>query len=181
MSELLFENPLLIGTIGALFCILTAFGWIQTANKIARNVFFVLVIITILLVWLNIATKTDREQVVGTVQDIAKELQSNDVNAIKQRIHPVATEIVRQAVNQMPTIHFSLAKVSAFHEITVQEISGEKFAQVRMNVVVDAEIQGFQSRIPRWVQVDLEEKDGRWLVVNFEHRVAQHEFMRNYQ
>ena len=94
MAEFLFENPYVVGFVGALLTGLSLFGWIQTGNKIAAYVGLAFLVLTCFLVWLNTYVITDREQIRVVLTDTALELQDNRFDAVKKRIHPDHTQQV---------------------------------------------------------------------------------------
>ncbi|AMV35584.1 hypothetical protein VN12_26060 [Pirellula sp. SH-Sr6A] len=176
MSEILFESPLLVLGFGVLFTIIAGYAWIQTGNPWARNIAAGIAMLTILLVWLGYSVQTDRERVIEMLQDAAAELQGNEVAKIRARVHPNATETVRNALNRLDSVHFSVARVSKIHNVEIRR-GATLTAQVRMNVFVEVESQGFEAKTPRWILLDLEEHEGQWKVIHFEHRNPQHEFV----
>ncbi|MCU0716469.1 MAG: hypothetical protein MUD03_10120 [Pirellula sp.] len=176
MSEILFESPMVVLGFGAVFTLIAGYTWVQTGSLWARNIALVFFLLTVLLVWLGNIIQTDKERVRSMLSEAASELQNNDFEKVKQRIHPKATDVVRAASDRLQEVRFSIARISRIHEIEVNDGS-PKTAQVRANVFVDVESQGFQAKTPRWVLLDLEEHDGKWKVVHFEHRNPQHEFV----
>ena len=177
MSEFLFENPYVIGCVGALVTGLSLFGWIQTGNKIAMYVALGFLILTGSLVYLNIYVQTDREQVRIVLNDTALELQENRYDALKKRIHPDHSQQVASAMSMLPRVKFDVAKVNRVHSIELSKIGNNATARVRMNVYVEVQTDFMPGKIPRWVQLDLEKQGDQWLVVDFEHKEATFEFL----
>ncbi len=62
MATILFEQPWLISTIGAVLTVLTFYGWVQTGNSIALKTAIGFAIGSILLVLLNLWVITDTEK-----------------------------------------------------------------------------------------------------------------------
>ncbi|XZE44314.1 hypothetical protein SH467x_003915 [Pirellulaceae bacterium SH467] len=176
MAEILFESPWLVLGFGVLLTIISGYAWIQTGNNWARNISACLALLTLLLVWMSYAVQTDRERVIAMLQDTAAQLQGNEIAKIQARIHPNATDTVRGASNRLEAVHFSVARISKIHNVEIRR-GATLTAQVRMNVFVEVESQGFEAKTPRWVLLDLEEHDGQWKVLHFEHRNPQYEFV----
>jgi hypothetical protein len=176
MSEILFESPLIVLAFGVVFTLITGYAWFQTGNPWARNSAFGCLLLTVFLVWLGNYIQTDKERVQSMLLETALALQNNDFEKVRQRIHPKATDVVQAASDRLKEVRFSAARISRIHEINVSQ-GPTLTAQVRANVFVDVESQGFQAKTPRWVLLDLEEHEGKWKVVHFEHRNPQHEFI----
>lgn len=176
MSEILFESPMVVLGFGVVFTLIAGYTWIQTGTSWARNVALICLLLTAFLVWLGNYIQTDKERVQTMLHQAASELQNNEFEKVRQRIHPKATDVVRAASDRLQELRFSAARISRIHEIDVQP-GPPLTAQVRANVFVDVESQGFQAKTPRWVLLDLEEHDGKWKVIHFEHRNPQHEFV----
>jgi hypothetical protein len=177
MSEFLFENPLILGFVGAIVTVLTLFGWVQTGNKYALYGGGICLLATILLVWLNIAIVTDKEQIRKMLGDTALELERNNVVALKSRLHPDHSQSVVSAMAMLPRVKFEVAQVTRIHSIEFHKVGSQQAARVRMNVYVEVQSDIMPGKIPRWVQLDLEKSQDKWLVVDFDHKDPTFEFM----
>ncbi len=177
MSEILFENPYLVGGIGLIVSIIAWIGWTQSGQPLARNAAILLTLVAILLVCLNVYVKTDREVIGEMLTACAADLQNNRFAEVEKRVHPHATSTVQDVLILLPRLQFREARISRIHAIEVHPSKAAKTAEVRMNVFVDADFGTFSGKSPRWVKLDLEEQNGSWLVKNLEHRDAQHEFV----
>jgi uncharacterized membrane protein YecN with MAPEG domain len=177
MAEFLFENPYVVGLVGALLTGLSLFGWIQTGNKIAAYVGLGFLLLTSFLVWLNLYVVTDREQIRVVLTDTSRELEENRHDAVKKRIHPDHTQQVASAVALLPRIKFDVATVTRVHSIELTKVGNKPSARVRMNVYVEVQTDFMPGKVPRWVQLDLEKLGDQWLVVDFVHKEATFEFL----
>lgn len=177
MAEFLFENPYMIGFVGALLTGLSFFGWIQTGNKLAAYVGLAFLVLTSFLVWLNTYVVTDREKIRVVLTDTALDLQENRFDAVKKRIHPDHTQQVASAVAMLPRVKFDVAQVNRVHSIDLTKVGNKPAARVRMNVYVEVQTDFMPGKVPRWVQLDLEKLGDQWLVVDFVHKEATFEFL----
>jgi hypothetical protein len=184
MNSLLFENPILVGLIGIIVFSMTVFGWIQTGNPWAGRAAAILAVITAFLIWLNVWIETDRESVRAMLMEAASEVEQNQIEKLKGRVHPEATERVHQSMSQLPLFKFDQAKIAKIHAIELSKAGARKVAFVRMNVVAEAEsklgsAEGMRGNLAAWLQLELEQMDGKWRVVDCERNGPHHEFLRH--
>jgi hypothetical protein len=184
MNSLLFENPILVGVIGTIVFCMTVFGWLQTGNPWAGRAAAALVVIIAILIWLNIWIETDRESVRAMLMEAALEVEQNQIEKLKDRVHPEATERVHQSISQLPRFKFDQAKITKIHAIELSEAGDRKVAFVRMNVIAEAESKtgsagGMHGKLAAWLQLELEQWEGKWRVVDCERNGPQHEFLRH--
>jgi hypothetical protein len=177
MTEFLFENPYLVGFVGALLTGLSLFGWIQTGNRIAAYAGVGFLLLTCFLIWMNVYVVTDRETIRVVLSETAMELQENRFDAVKKRVHPDHTQQVASAMAMLPRIKFDVATVTRVHSIELSKVGNKPSARVRMNVYVEVQTDVMPGKVPRWVQLDLEKSGDRWLVVDFVHKEATFEFL----
>jgi hypothetical protein len=178
MPTLLFEQPWVIGLIGAILSIVGLFGWLQTGNAIAWKSSIGFAVATLILLLLNLWVVTDREVVRSFLIDAAGELQRNEYDKVLARLHPSASDSIANHAQILPTIKFSVARITKFHSIEILMNRTEPKATVRMNVFLEAETRHTAGKVPRWVSMSLEKVQGRWLITDLEHRAPQHEFMK---
>lgn len=184
MNSLLFENPILVGLIGTIVFCMSIFGWLQTGNPWAGRAAIALALMTVFFVWLNVWIETDRESVQAMLFEAATEVEQNQIQKLKLRVHPEATERVHQSMAQLPSFQFNQAKITKIHAVDLSEAGARKVAFVRMNVIAEAEsktgsAQGVRGKLAAWLQLELEQIDGKWCVVDCERNGPQHEFLRH--
>lgn len=177
MNSFLFEDPWLIGGVGAVVTGISGFAWLKTGNAWAKNNALGLGVVTAILVWINFRVKTDGELVEEVVLAIAREIENNDHARVRQRIHPDASERVVSAVDQLPKFKFREARITKIHNVDVREKPTPKAAFVQMNVVLKVDAEYLSGNAAAWIQVELEQKDGQWLVVNYEQREPQYGYL----
>jgi Cu/Ag efflux protein CusF len=179
MTSLLFEQPWIIGAIGAILAIVTFYGWIQTGNSIAFKSGWILLIVTILLIALNVSIVTSGEEVRTWLKETAAELQANQYEKVLARIHPEASAHVQSNRAQVKLIRFESVKITQIHRVEVVTKYGLPRATAQMNVVVDGTFREIAGKTARWISLTLEKVNGKWLVLEMEEREPQHEFMNS--
>lgn len=170
MLELLFESPITIGIVGAIATVATLYAWFQNGNPILFRTGLGIFVLTLLLVALSLFVQTDSERVRQFVLQTADELESNQFQKVIAKIHPQASGELQDAKLRLPDIRFQTARVKSFHSIDINNHRTGKSATVSMNVYLDVAYGGMEGRAPRWVQLSLEESDGKWYIVGYEQR-----------
>lgn len=181
MTPFLFEQPWLIGTIGAILSIATFYGWTQSGSPLVLRTACGMVAFTLVLLLINVLVVTQSEEIRAWASEAAHELENNQRDKVMERIHPDCTARVDQCVQRMNGIVFSAFRVSKIHGVDVVRENGIVKAKLRMNVVVQGNVEGYyremKGRVVRWVNLTLERFDGRWYVMDIEDREPQHEFV----
>jgi hypothetical protein len=176
MPTLLVEQPWIVGTIGTIVSLVTLYGWLQTGNANALRAGVGLAILTIVLVLFNIWTVSDSEVIENWVSDVARELQSNQVDKVSARIHPQASDRVMARKQLLNQIRFSALRVTKIHSIEVKKIGAFHGATVRMNVFAEGSLSGMEGKVARWISLQLEKAGEKWLVMDIEDQEPLHEF-----
>ena len=179
MAIILFEQPWLVAAIGTGLTVITLYGWTQTGNSTALKTGVVFGVVTILLLACNLWIVTDAEKVRVWLVDAADELQNNQFDRVTKRISPNHSIRVANTTERMKTVKFSIAKVTKIHSIEVDRTGEIPTAFVRLNAFVEAERAGMSGKVPRWVGLTLEKKGQEWLLIDFEDREPQYEFINS--
>jgi hypothetical protein len=170
MSELLFENPLIICLSGGAFVVVALITWIQGGFRQALYVAIGLALLTIVLFEVNINVETDRESIERVLHDVASDLEHNEYDEIYSVIHPEAVEGIRRAKSELPNYRFTVARVTGIKEIKVDRTKNPPSATAEFHVAVSLTTQGNEiNGIRRFVRVTFLQRDGRWLVHDYEH------------
>ncbi len=169
MFQLILESPLTLGVGGLCAAGLAGFAWTQTGHKAAAWIAIILVILTFGLVILSIQVETDQEKITRMLSDVASALQRNDREFVLSHIHPQAAETVQRATTELPQYKFTEARVTRIKAITVDDSRTPKTAVAEFNVVVALTFGGYSGQVPRFVKLYLTQRDGRWLVRDYEH------------
>ena len=168
----LLEKPLFIVVMGLLTAAVLGGLWMQTGR---RSVFYALMaslVLTGLLLALERAVETDREQIELTLHRIARDVERNDLEAVLRYVHSEAEWIRRQASDELPRYDFQEVNIKPNLRIRFESDKNPRKAVAEFNaVVVLSERSGFlkDSRIPRFVIVTFLQEGGAWRVANYEH------------
>ncbi len=179
MVTVLLEQPWIVGAVGTILTFVTLYGWTQTGNEIAFKTGIGFAVGSILLMILNLWIVTDAEQVRSWLIEAAAELESNQADKVVRRLSPNHSDRVANAAERLKTVKFTVARITKIHSVKVDYQGANPIAYVRMNVFVEAESAGMSGKVPRWVGLTIEKKGKEWLIVDFEDREAQHEFMNS--
>ena len=179
MVTVLLEQPWIVGAVGTILTVVTLYGWTQTGNAIAFKTGLGFAVGSILLMILNLWIVTDAEQVRSWLVEVAAELESNQADKVLKRLSPNQSYRVANAAERMKLVKFTVARITKIHSVKVDYQGANPIAYVRMNVFVEAESSGMSGKVPRWVGLTIEKKGKEWLIVDFEDREAQHEFMNS--
>jgi hypothetical protein len=181
MTSLLFEQPWLIGSIGAVLTIVTLYGWLQSGNQLALRSSAGIFASTLALLALNIGVTTYAEEVYAWADDAAKELRNNEREKVMARIHPSCSPMVENCISRMYSVTFSDFRVTKIHGVEIANEGEDITAIARMNVVAEASAEGqyreFKGKAARWIQLKMIREQGYWQVIDLEERDAQHEFI----
>lgn len=179
MVTVLLEQPWIVGAVGTILTVVTLYGWTQTGNEIAFKTGIGFAVGSILLMILNLWIVTDAEQVRSWLIEAAAELESNQADKVVRRLSPNHSDRVANAAERLKMVKFTVARITKIHSVKVDYQGANPIAYVRMNVFVEAESAGMSGKVPRWVGLTIEKKGKEWLIVDFEDREAQHEFMNS--
>lgn len=177
MSTLLFEQPWIIGVLGAIVTGATLFGWLQSGSIIALRSAGGFLIATLLLVLLNVWVVTEREILRSWLSETASELEQNQVDKVLKRIHPEASERVADRARMLKNIKFTSVRITKIHGIDIKSTRKSSQAVIRMNVLAEGEMRHAAGKAPRWIGLTLEKTDGVWMVADVEEKDPMHEFM----
>lgn len=169
MESLFFEGPIWIGLCGVFVVVVAAYFWTQTGNKPALYTAAAAGLLTLILVMVNIQVVTQREELRDIMRDIATNLEQNNHDAVIAYIHPNAQPVVQRAKSELNNYEFSRAKITRIKDIIVNNNSQPPTAIAEFNVVVEISGQGHKLTVPRFIKAYLMQKDGKWLVNDYEH------------
>jgi len=177
MPTLLFEQPWIIGVLGAIVTAATFFGWLQSGNPIAFRSACGFLVTTVLMVLLNCWVVTEQEIIQSWLGETATELESNQFEQVLKRIHPEASERVSSRTRMLKNIKFSSVRITKIHGIDIKSTRNSTQAVIRMNVFAEGEMNRATGKIPRWIGLTLEKSNGKWMVADIQEKDPLHEFM----
>ena len=173
MQALLLENPLVPLIVGLCVAAIAIVIWTQVDQRQIQRfsiaTAIVTLLVTVLLVVISLQVETDREEIESTLHRVADALQRNDFETVYTYIHPNAAEGLQHAKAELPRFKFSDARVTRIKDIIVNYDTQPKTAIAEFNVVVDISFEQYSGRAPRFVRAYFMERDGRWLVRDYEH------------
>jgi type II secretory pathway pseudopilin PulG len=173
VQALLLENPLVPLIVGLCVTAIAIVVWTQVDQRLVQRVSLataiIALLVTVLLVTLSLQIETDREKIESTLHRVADALQRNDFETVYTYIHPNATEGIQRAKTELPRYKFSDARVTRIKDIIVNSDTQPRTAIAEFNVVVNVSFEQFSGRAPRFVHAYFMERDGKWLVRDYEH------------
>jgi hypothetical protein len=178
MSALFFESPIWLVLCGGFVVAVASYFWTQTGNRTAAYTAVAALAMTVILTIVNVQVETTREAVARLLDEVAEELAANDLDAVYSHIHPDAASLEQRARAELQNFKFYQAKVTRIKEITVSDSSVPAKVVAEFNAFVEVETQGQKVGVPRFVKVFFSEKDGQWLVTDYEHYDASQGFRK---
>jgi hypothetical protein len=172
-------NPFLLVFIGTILALAAFFIWLQSGRKEALyaaatilGVFLILVIVERMMI-------SDREAIEATLQQVARDLETNQRDAVYAVIHPSKPELLAQAKAELPGYTFTECRITKFQRMEIASQSTPKTAVVGFNVIVQGNFKHGADyfsgmTIARYVTLYLEQDtDGKWKVVDYTHEEPQ--------
>jgi hypothetical protein len=179
----LFEQPLIIVVLGMLLILGLGAAWSASGRKellIGMGAALALLIGGLVMERMIV---TDREAIDATLEQIARDVKSNNRQALLRHIYSGAPKLKQQAETELPNYEFTECRITKIFSRDIDRLAEPRSAIVEFNVLVSGNFryEGMSfsdSNIPRWVKLHLvREKDGRWTVQEYEHDAPQRGFM----
>jgi len=178
----LFESPIIIVALGVAIVFAIGAAWTATG----RQELLYALAAAIVLLFAGLITErlvvTDREQIRATLAEIARDVKKNDHRRIISHIHSSATAIKQKAQAEMPKYTFTDFRITKINSLDVDRSAAPASAVVELNVVGGGSFHehGIEmDHVARWVKLHLlQETDGRWTVVDYEHDDPQRMIMQ---
>lgn len=175
----LLEQPLAVVILGVVLGLGLGVGWTSTGRKEWLFGLAAVIVLTIAGLIIEQAIVTDREAVEATLIELARDVQSNNHQAVLRHIAADATEVQREAAAELPNYRFDECRITKVHGIDVDASLEPRSAVVEFNVVANGSFRegGFElsgQQVYRWVQLHLvREPDGQWRIQRYQHRDPQ--------
>ena len=174
----LFDSPIYIVLVGIILAIAVGGAWTASGRKELLYALGTVVGLTVIMLIAERLIVTDREAIRSTLNEIAHDVQNNDVAKVVSHIAQGSTSLVQKAQGEMPNYDFTVCRVTKVHKIDVDANSEPRSAIVEFNVRVEGTFKapGIEASgvYPRWVKLQLiRESDGKWRVQNYEHAPPQ--------
>jgi hypothetical protein len=169
VQEFFFENPVTPGILGLLAVGIAAFVWTQTGHKAALYTILALAALTLVAVIINLQVVTDRERIRQIMNEVAAALRNNDSDTALSYIHPNAAGPLQRAKREFSRIKFEEARITGVKEIAVNPLTKPPTAIAEIYARVKATVGSYKGSTVRFVRVYFMQRDGRWLVQDYQH------------
>jgi hypothetical protein len=179
----LFEQPLIIVVLSMLLILGLGAAWSASGRK---ELLFAMGAALALLaggVIMERMVITDREAIDATLEQIARDVQTNNRQALIRHIYSGAPKLKQKAEAELPNYEFTECRITKIFSRDIDSLAEPRSAIVEFNIVASGNftyegVSFSDSNIPRWVKLHLvREKDGRWTVQEYEHDTPQRGFM----
>lgn len=169
-------NPALLIFLVVFVCLAVFVAWIQSGKKEVLYALGIVALIGLALIIYERVTLSDREAIEATLLRIARDLETNNRQAVYDSIHSAAPNIRAQAEGELPKYTFSQCRISKIDDTKVTGTTPPKAAIVEFYIIASGsfakggDVFGGEG-IRRLITLEMEqEKDGQWKVVNYSHR-----------
>ncbi len=169
MRDFLLESPVLLGVSGMLVSGTILFFWTQTGHKAALYSGGIVAAVTAVLMTISVQIETDRERIEKILNQVADALERGDYEKVYGYIHPNAAQASRRARSELPNYRFTDARVTRIKSITVNRSSTPPTALAEFHVMVAGDMNGHPFKLPRFIKVYFMDRNGTWLVRDYEH------------
>jgi hypothetical protein len=174
----LFDSPIYIVLIAIVLGVLVGGAWTISGRNEPLYALGAVVGLAVVMLIVERMVVTDREAIRGTLNEIARDAQNNDLQKIVGHIAKSSPSLVQRAQNEMPHYHFTECRVTKVHKVDVDSTSEPRSAIVEFNVVAAGSFQqlGIEASgtYPRWVRLQMvREQDGQWRVQDYRHEAPQ--------
>lgn len=167
----LFESSLSIVLVGTLVALLAFAAWLQTRRKAILVVGILVAALTIIAVIVERTVVTDSEEVKATIHEIARSMQTNEVDVIVRFISDQQPKLRQQAKSTLQRV--SVQKVTIKPNLRVAIDDGGRTAQATFNAVArvnDKSGSWKNQLVPRFMIVDFAKQGDDWKVIAYEER-----------
>jgi hypothetical protein len=177
-------NPGLLAFFGFVIGLAVFVAWIKLGRKELLYVLAAVALIFGGLIAYERSTISDREAIEATLVKLARELETNNREAIYAAIHPAATEHLAQAKSELPNYTFEECRITKIHETKVAADAKPKTAVVKFNVIAKGTFKYagdiVPGTVPRYVRLTFEQDtDGQWKVTDYYHESPEKAIMKD--
>ena len=173
--SIIFESPLFALGFGVLFVVVLGWLWLQTGHKMFLFCILGTLLMTGVMLLLERSVVTRREEVVDTVQQIARDAQRNDIDLLLRHAYPDGPAAER-AQGEIPSYKFYSVRVGNRVNVEIHDDSAPPAATVTFVVAIDVEATG-QQTIPRqtarlFITLEMRQHEGAWKVYTYHYDTA---------
>jgi hypothetical protein len=179
MLDTILERPIFTLVIGLAFGIGLLWVWLQSKYKFMLYLALLIIAITLGSAIIGISVETTREQLTKWTYQTAQELENNDFDALKRKIHPAASNELAGLETQARQIKFQKATIKRVHSIDITGQPPQRKAIIKMNVFAEVQAFGRSIKVPRYIELTLYESDGNWYVYDARHEEPTYAFRKH--
>lgn len=155
--------------------------WVKTGHRLMLMLAGIALSVTILLGVIEAVIVTPREEVEQTLDEIARHVQSNDVESVLSYLHSSAQRYRDEAKTEFPRHRFDRVKVTQITNIEIQSEAEPPTAVVEFIVSVQGDFFNdsmHNMRGLRAVTLHLQKEDEQWRITQYDHRPPQNALVR---
>jgi hypothetical protein len=175
------EDPAPILILGTLTALLLAAIWWHGRQRFVLCLALVAVLLTVAGYFVEQWIVTPRERVAETLQQIARDVESNDLTTVVRHIHSSKPSLRDDASQKLSTYEFHEIKIKNNLEVVVFADEQPPRATAKFNVVaIGSQRSGMvrNRRVPQYLEVTFLLEDGEWRVSDYSHHNPQRGFMK---
>lgn len=173
----IFDQPQYVALLGIAALLVQGAAWSATGRK---ELVYAMAAVFSLMVAGLIAERlvvTHQEAVRLKLQEIARDVQSNDLPRLLAHIAASSPQLKDKAQAEIPNYRFTECRVTRVHTVQI-DAGPPPRAIVEFNVLASGTFRaaGIEASktIPRWVKLHMvKEPDGQWRVESYEHAPPQ--------
>ena len=171
------EEPIYILILGAITLAFLGFALMQTGYRKLFHAMLAVAALTAGLLILERTVQTPREQVEADLEAIARDVESNNLEAICSHVYSGAPETLEDARREFPNYTFEKVNIKNNVEVVFEKGPEPPQATATFNVVVSVRTGGMDfPHVARFVTVTLRFENGHWRVEKYAHRQPQATF-----
>jgi hypothetical protein len=172
------DQPLYIVIIGIVLGVIVGGAWTASGRKELLAALVAVAVFTTIWLVVERMVVTDQEAIRATLLEIARDVQSNDVQRVLKHVAKANPKIAADAQKELPNYDFDECRVTKVHVVDVDASAEPRSAVVEFNVVASGTFrQGsleVSDTVPRWIQLQMvREDDGKWRVQSYRHESPQ--------
>src|SRR5262245_40952339 len=142
----LFEQPVIIVLLGVALILGLGAAWSASGRQeLLYGIAAVLVLITAGLVVEKMVV-TDGEAIRTTLQQIARDVQSNNQRAVIGHVYSGAPVLKQEAEAKLPSFHFTECRITRINKVEIDRNAEPRSADVEFNLIATATVRqsGFE-------------------------------------
>jgi hypothetical protein len=178
----LYEQPLIVVFLGVALILSLGAAWSASGRKELLYAVAAVLVLVIAGLIIERMVITDREAIRATLQQIARDLQTNNRRAVVRHVYSGAPQLKQKAEAELPNYEFTECRITKINKLDVDASAEPRSAIIEFNIIASGTFNHLDNvvttTVPRWIKLQmLREKDGRWTVESYEHDDPQRMIM----